>query len=889
MTEERSGYVEPAVRQPGQPARLAAALVAVILAGGLLAYRYESARLRAAVEEQLDAVAAFKAEQIAVWRAERLADAAVMMESRFLRVGLTAYLARPTPDLEAVLLDRFRTLTGTEQLDDALLVDDTGRIVLSAAGRSGRLNAEGLECVANVMRTRQPGLTRLHLQPDSAMPHLSAVAPVMAVDGSRAIGAVVLQSNARRFLDPLLERWPTRFRTAATLLLRQEPDAAVYLHALHHTGQTACMRRVAADSEDVLGLRAALGRTGSVVGKDYRGMRVVAVLRRVPDAPWILAAKVDAAEALTAWRTASVLIIALTLFVALLASATTALLWQRRVKRHALALYRAESERAASAEALKHERDFADSLIQTAPVAVLVLNPDGEIVRFNAYLETLTGRRLTEVRGRNWFEMFSPEKTRAMSREFFNVAIGGAQTHGNVDAVITRDGRRRLIEWYDTTLKDGSGVPTGLLMVGLDVTDRRRAEGRILHLNRVLHAVRGVAQLIARERDAVNLIQRACDALVEHRGYLGAWIFLDYDCRAGRCEGAASGFSRAAVDSLVKACETGEALPCACTLSAETDLVVQSALEAFCAACPLGRDIPDATHITAPLIHDGTRYGYLGVAVPPAYGEDEEELDLLREIAGDIAYALHGLHVAARLADSQKLESLDTLAGGVAHEINNPIMGIMNYAQLIIDRLPEGVPDIARFANEIVRETQRIADIVNNLLRFARQEKQQHSPAQIVDIVEQTLALVRAIMRRDNIVIETELPAVLPRIPCRSRQIQQVLMNLLTNARDALNTRYPQADPGKWIRVTAARCEREGRPWVRLSVADHGCGIPEADRPRIFDPFFTSKEPGHGTGLGLAISFGIVREHGGRIAVESRQGQGARFDVELPALDPDDG
>jgi len=235
----------------------------------------------------------------------------------------------------------------------------------------------------------------------------------------------------------------------------------------------------------------------------------------------------------------------------------------------------------------------------------------------------------------------------------------------------------------------------------------------------------------------------------------------------------------------------------------------------------------------------------------------------------------------ASLRQVQKLESIGTLAGGVAHEINNPIYIIMNYAELISDRLSEQDPS-RKYAEEIIRETERVATIVSNLLQFSRQEKESHSPANLTDIVEATVSLIQTIIRRDRIALEVDVPEDLPKIKCRSQQIQQVLMNLLTNARDALNERYPAYDEDKRMALTVRPFENEGRPWIRVTVEDHGIGIPDAIRDRLFDPFFTTKDRAKGTGLGLSISYGIVQDHHGALHVESEVGQYTRFHLELP-------
>jgi PAS domain S-box-containing protein len=234
-----------------------------------------------------------------------------------------------------------------------------------------------------------------------------------------------------------------------------------------------------------------------------------------------------------------------------------------------------------------------------------------------------------------------------------------------------------------------------------------------------------------------------------------------------------------------------------------------------------------------------------------------------------------------QLIQSQKIESLGTLAGGVAHEINNPINGIMNYAQLILDRMGEDNPS-REFAQEILLETRRIAEIVRNLLTFARHEKQSHSPARLGDIVSSVLSLVQTVIRHDHISLELNVPEELPKLRCRSQQIQQVIMNLMTNARDALNERYPGNYPEKRLRLSAVLIERQGRKLVRTTVEDSGAGISPDIRDRIFDPFFTTKPKDIGTGLGLSISYGIVKDHGGELSVESEQGRYTRFHMDLP-------
>jgi len=235
-----------------------------------------------------------------------------------------------------------------------------------------------------------------------------------------------------------------------------------------------------------------------------------------------------------------------------------------------------------------------------------------------------------------------------------------------------------------------------------------------------------------------------------------------------------------------------------------------------------------------------------------------------------------------QLRQQQRLESVGTLASGVAHEINNPIQGIMNYADLIYANSSKREL-VEEFAGEIIHESNRVATIVRNLLAFSRQDATAEPAAtQLSLVVQATLSLVHAVLRRDHITVTVDAEPNLPLVRCRAQQIQQVVMNLVTNARDALNQRYGDYDERKRIEI---RVEWATKPdTVRVSVRDTGPGITAEVLPRIFDPFFTTKGRNEGTGLGLAVSHGIVLEHGGELLVETEVGVGSCFMLELHAL-----
>jgi PAS domain S-box-containing protein len=262
--------------------------------------------------------------------------------------------------------------------------------------------------------------------------------------------------------------------------------------------------------------------------------------------------------------------------------------------------------------------------------------------------------------------------------------------------------------------------------------------------------------------------------------------------------------------------------------------------------------------------------------------ESDGKVQKLLAISTDIS---ERKELELKLRQQQRLEAIGTLASGVAHEINNPVQAILNYTELIEDGITER--DLVReFNSDIANAANRVAAIVRNLLAFARQERDHDmEPCEVRSLIEEPLSLILAVLRKDRIKLELEIAEGLPRICCRRQQIQQIFMNLVTNARDAINEQARARADGRYecITIRASSYTRDGAAWVRIAVEDRAGGIPEHIRARIFDPFFTTKAREQGTGLGLSVSHGIATEHGGELTLETEVGVGTTFILTLPA------
>ena len=236
-----------------------------------------------------------------------------------------------------------------------------------------------------------------------------------------------------------------------------------------------------------------------------------------------------------------------------------------------------------------------------------------------------------------------------------------------------------------------------------------------------------------------------------------------------------------------------------------------------------------------------------------------------------------------KLKTSDRLASLGTLAASVAHEINNPISGVLNLSMLMQRILrddgipPDRVKEYREYLQQVTQETSRVGRIVADLLAFSRRSKPQRSLADLNAVIRRTLALITHKLELARVEVRTELAEPLPSVYCDSSQIQQVVLNLLLNAAEATR--------GAGLIVVRTRPVYQGNQ-VILEVQDNGSGIPPDILKHIFDPFFTTKEEGKGVGLGLAVVYGIIDSHEGEIEVDSKVGQGTTFRVILPMATP---
>ncbi len=256
----------------------------------------------------------------------------------------------------------------------------------------------------------------------------------------------------------------------------------------------------------------------------------------------------------------------------------------------------------------------------------------------------------------------------------------------------------------------------------------------------------------------------------------------------------------------------------------------------------------------------------VNISTTPLLGKDNEVIGRLL-IVNDIT---ERVNLESQLIQAEKLSSIGLMAAGVAHEVNTPLAVIASQAQLLMRQGVSGEAQ-SRILDKIITQSFRASEIVNHLLKFSRMSGSEYAELDLNKVIRETLSLVDPMLRASKISLNAQLSPTVPPVYGNQGKLQQVFMNLIMNARDAM--------PRGGDLTLATECENSS---VHVEVSDSGVGIPPDHLTRIFDPFFTTKATSRGTGLGLAVTYGIIREHSGKIHVESVVGMGTTFKLEFP-------
>jgi PAS domain S-box-containing protein len=499
----------------------------------------------------------------------------------------------------------------------------------------------------------------------------------------------------------------------------------------------------------------------------------------------------------------------------------------------------------ATVRKLQRERQWVESIMKSVADPIVLTNLDNEILLQNRRAEELFSDRKDANEGkRRALEM----NDLLFSAYLSSAAVASEELVGRdlilVDPI---EGSDIHFEVLSTPALNVRGERIGMVSIFRDVTDLRRANEELARNFIKLQQTEAEAR---RERDRLDLILEhvgqpiaVCDSsgkfiLFNQRAELLFQEREDMPAQAARAVRNNSVKLTSFISALASGVETGR--------QAEIELIDPE----------VGDSLP--MEITSAEVLDAT--GQVTAVVSVLH-----DLSEIRE--------LERRRVEQQLFESEKLAAVGRLAASIAHEVNNPLEAIKNSLYLLSTGKVE---QNARFLDVARKETERVSHIIRQMLGFARRTGE----AEWVDvnqIIEETLILIEKKMRQARVELVRDFDARLPKVRARADQLRQVFLNLMLNAQQAI-------ERSGTIRISTSRYESALQPTISVAINDTGRGIPEADIPRIFEPFFSTRTKG--TGLGLWVTQDIVRHHGGRIEVTSTEGQGTTFNVILPVDSP---
>jgi PAS domain S-box-containing protein len=777
--------------------------------------------LKARVERELSSIAEFKIGQLVAWRDSQRRAWSEFREDPFVNSALQRAVASDSGGtaLRHEVVEALRSRRDRQEASAALLLNSRGEVVVATPG-AARPSDRELDTVRRALRSPEPLL-------DEGEPGDDLTVAVSIDARGPGRGALLVRYDIARAVTTMVLHWPHPDSTAEPVLVRRDGDFIVRVTNPLHTTATRLPL-----SMDIPTTRAVRGVTGIVECDDYRGIPVIAALRRVPDSSWYLSVKVDRAEVLGPGRAQALTFGGGTVLLLTLGGALVLFWWRAQVS----AIRRGEQE--LEERSLRHR---FDALWSQANDNVTVFEPGGRMVEANGHALASYGYTREE------FLCLRVEDLRADG------------TRGDVEgqlAQVLRSGSFRFETLHRR--KDGRTFPVEV--------SAARLEGPAGDL--ILSVIRDIS-----ERHAAASTARYQATLLEnlHDGVIG----LDPTGHITAWSGAAHqiyGFSASeALGKPISELLGGDS-------PAETDQRIGDEIAKH-GRCRL--EVRHARKDGQPVDVEVT-----SVALRDDGGQVSGYVAVHRDIGDRKRAEAEQQRLHAKLVFADRLASIGTLAAGVAHEINNPLAYLIANLEYLEKALL--APDRRRDADqasqlEALREAdqgaRRIREIVRGLRTFSRREGCHPSAATDLRQAVNTAARVaraQALPRARLVLDLAETPPVVG----SEHELSQVVLNLVINAIQAVPEGRPEENE---VRVST-RVADTGH--VVLAVSDTGSGISPEHLARIFDPFFTTKGVGEGTGLGLSICHGIVDTAGGTIGVESSPGRGTTVTVRLPPAPP---
>jgi len=797
---------------------------------------YET-ELRTGAQKQLIAITDLKVHQLVAYRKERLADAGFLMNTPGLPGIASQVLQNPGDSRSRSQLQHWMDQLLTQgQYSLIRLMDDQGRVRLSSPGDPRPMGAATREAMAHVMDSGQPCLQDLHLSAQDQQPHLALLLPILDPhEPHPPRGVLALQIDPKTFLYPFLKAWPLPTRTAESLLVRREGGEVVFLNDLRFLENAPLRLRFPLAESDLPAARAALGQEGLVDGKDYRGIQAFAFLRQIPESPWALVARIDRAEVLAPMRARAWQLLGLDLLILSTVAFGFGFLWRTQRLRTLQTTLRAEVELRESDYRFRHA-------VEEVPFPMMIHAEDGEVIILSRAWTELSGYRLTDIPTiEAWTtKAYGIHRQRVADEISTLYSLEHRKAEGEY-TITCSDGSTRIWDFSSVSLgqlPDGRRIA---MSMASDVTERKQAEEQLRASEFLLKESQRAAQIGSYRMDFIKGLWTSSTVLDHILG-----IEPTYDRSVAGWADLIYPGDREAMELYLREEVLGKGKP-------------------FDKEYRISRKSDGAVR----WVHGLGEVRFNGEGTPLSLTGTIMDVTERRETEEEKA------RLQVQLQQSQKMESLGTLAGGVAHDMNNVLGAILGLASAHILAQPQGTK-LHQALETICRAAERGGKMVKSLLSFARQSPVENNRLDMNALLREQVALLERTTLA-KVRLEIDLEANLRPILGDAGALTHAFMNLCVNAVDAM----PENG------TLTLRTRNVDNDWIEVVVEDNGMGMPKEVLEKAMEPFFTTKETGKGTGLGLSMVFSTVKSHRGQMAIESVPDKGTRVMLRFPAFEQD--
>jgi two-component system cell cycle sensor histidine kinase/response regulator CckA len=817
-----------------------------LVTAGLWFYQDESRIIRQKSYNELKAIGDLKTSQLLAWRTDRASNIQITTQDPFFRSAILQWLENPQDTtLQENILKRMDDMRSMQDIDNVILVTPDGRILLSLDPRLTSLEDNTQELVNQVITAGNMVFGNLSRCPICPQVHLDIGSPILDAH-DRPVAVLILRTDPQAYLYPLIQTWPLPSQSAETLLVRREGDEVIFLNTLRHREDLVLTLRIPITQTDLPAVRATLGESGEVIGKDYRGMPVLADIRQIPGSDWYMVTKIDLSEALAEARYHGQVILIFIGLSILVSGALVGLLFINRQGRLYQELFTAEYQRNIAREEIRATLySIGDGVIST--------DVTGSITRMNPVAEQLTGWSEAEAIGKYLKDIFQilNEESRTEVENPVERVIQEGKVVGlaNHTLLRSRDGSLRPISDSGAPIYEESGKISGVVLVFRDQTEERTAAQSLLDSEDRYY------NLFNSTNDGISLNKIICDAAGKPSDYLILDVNQMYEKILGIKKTTAIGTLASQLygsgeppylDIYSRVAETGE----------------PSSFETFF------QSLDKYFHISVFSPGQG-QFATIFQDITARKRAEEALKEYSARLEGEVELRTRELNDAhEKLVRQEKLAVLGQLAGGVGHELRNPLGVISNAVYYLKLTQEDGREDVKEYLDIIETETRAAGKIITDLLDYASTRSQERQACNLPDLIQQVMAKYPP---PETIKVITDFPGDLPEVYVDPRQLEQILVNLISNA--------CQAMPDSGVLSLSLKSTSHNHK-VRLLVKDSGEGIPPENLDKIFEPLFTTKT--HGIGLGLAVVKKMVESNAGSIHVESQVNKGTTFTLDFP-------